>query len=105
MRELPENWIDKLFDLLKQYYGDRWSKQFNSDFQIDLVKTIWKNGLGGLSYDQIRHGLAVSKKYAYSSIKPPTVVLFYHFCIGLHGSNVLRVTSSDCKLPKITTPR
>lgn len=80
---LPDNWVDKLFDCLEKFYGERWTKQFSSAFQIDLYKTVWFNGLDGLSYEQLRHGLAVCKKYsAYSYSKPPSVCKFFHFCIA-----------------------
>ena len=83
MSDLPKNWVDKIFDCLSQFYGDRWNNQFHIPDQIDLYKIMWKNGLDGLSYDQLRHGLAVSKKYSsYSYSKPPNVVKFYHFCVG-----------------------
>ena len=92
MKNLPDNWIDKIFKLLGDFYGDRWSKQFTSDLRLELYKTMWFNGLRGLSYDQLRHGLAVCKKYSVSSYaKPPNVILFYHYCIGLRV-----ITNSKC---------
>lgn len=89
MSQIPDNWIDKIFELLSLYYGDRWNKQFKNKLEIDLYKTVWFNGLNGLSYEQLRHGLAVCKKYSSSyHAKPPSVVTFFHFCIGLLPKNV-----------------
>jgi len=90
---LPENWIDKIFDCLALFYGDRWTKQFSSPLQIDLYKTMWFNGLVGLSYDQLRHGLAVCKKYSsFSHFKPPNVVRFFQFCVSFSSPNDPRRT-------------
>lgn len=69
---------------MQQFYGDRWSKQFINPFQIDLYKTMWFNGLVGLSYDQIRHGLAVCKKHSrFNYAKPPHAAKFFHFCMDI----------------------
>lgn len=98
MSDLPENWIDKIFELMQEFYGERWKNQFKKPVEIEIFKTMWFNGLNGLTYDQIRHGLAVSKKYASSSYsKPPSVVIFYHYCIGLRVEHVSRRTQFDHK--------
>lgn len=84
MDVLPEEWIDKIFYCMEKFYGERWNRQFKNKFDLDLYKTIWFNGLNGLSYSELKHGLAVSKRNSQiKGIKPPNVVIFYHYCINI----------------------
>jgi len=93
MDDLPENWVDKIFELMNKFYGERWQKQFKSAFEIDLYKTVWFNGLNTLTHAQIKHGLAISKKYSeFSRNKPPHIVVFFHFCVGIRVPEVSRRT-------------
>lgn len=108
MSDLPKNWVDKIFDLMTQFYREKWSKKFNSEFEIDLHKTAWFNALNGLSYEEIRHGLAVSKKNSISTYsKPPDPILFFHYCIDIpinrkkfYVEHVLRGTMQTKNNPK-----
>ncbi len=80
MEQLPENWIEKIFDLLQEFYGERWASIFRNDLDIVLTKKMWFNGLNGLSYKEIKHGLAVAKKYSSNKFcNPPNLIKFYYF--------------------------
>jgi hypothetical protein len=82
MSEKPENWVNKIFDILESYYAEKWRNQFSSQTIIDIYKMIWENGLNGLSYMQLKHGLAVCKKNSKNFCsKPPNVIQFYSYCV------------------------
>jgi hypothetical protein len=103
-KSLPNDWVSNIFDNIEKFYGERWCNQFFSKEVIDLYKIMWFNGLNGLSYEQIRQGLAVSKKYSlFSQNKPPTVVKFFHYCVGLKVPHVPRRTLKPAHNPSRAT--
>jgi len=78
MKGIPQEWIDRLFDCMALFYGKRWTSQFQNAYHKELHKTIWKSGLIGLNYDQIKKELYYRRKEALkTSIFPPRVVEFY----------------------------
>jgi hypothetical protein len=83
MNNLPTDWIDKIFNCMEKFYGEKWSNLFVKKFSLEFEKKIWFNGLNRLSYEQIKHGFVICKKK--SLIKdstPPSVIKFYYLCIN-----------------------
>lgn len=81
MEPIPDEWIDRLFGCMHEFYGDRWTKLYKNAYQISLYKTIWKNGLHGLSYDQIKGALRYYRRLSHynKQFLPPLVTEFYHY--------------------------
>ncbi len=80
MEPILDEWIDRLFGCMDEFYGERWSKTFKNDSHKDFHKTIWKNGLSGLKYDQIKRTLYYYRGQAKKeSSFPPLVTEFYHY--------------------------
>lgn len=84
MKEIPTEWIDKLFNCMEQFYGDRWKCQFNKRTSPEnMYKAQWKSGMIGLSYDEIKNALLLCKRSAETSSSfPPHVVEFYMIAKG-----------------------
>jgi len=80
MTPIPMDWIDKLFNCMAQFYGERWTEPLKNPRVEDFYKTVWKGGLTGLTYDEIKIQLLRCKKDAeYLSARPPTVMDFFHY--------------------------
>lgn len=78
MDKPPMEWIDKLFTCMTEFYGDRWTKKFDSGHPVDLYKAIWQSALTGLVYDEIRCVLVLLKQSSKSyASNPPTQLEFY----------------------------
>lgn len=78
MEAIPEEWIDKLFICMEEFYGERWAKWLESNYALEMYKTIWKNGLCGLNYEQIKKQLQRCKRYAKDpKTLPPHVMEFF----------------------------
>jgi hypothetical protein len=83
MEAIPEDWIDKIFECMALWYGERWIKLYQQSHKEAFYKVIWKNGLQGLSHDQIKHSLIIFKKQAEDTNKfPPHVMEFYRMAKG-----------------------
>jgi hypothetical protein len=75
--------IDKLFNCMREFYGERWTRQFDRWLPEDLVKTQWQSALQGCTYDEIRGALVLLKQAAKSPASiPPHHLEFYHFAKG-----------------------
>lgn len=95
MDELPENWIDKLFDAMHFIYGHKWSLKLGNPRTVELHKTIWFNSLSGVSYAEIKNGLVLCKRLAKIDVYGlPSNIQFYHYCKNIPYPNlhVLRRT-------------
>ncbi len=97
MEKPPMEWIDKLFICMEQFYGTRWTKQFNKITPEDLFKTIWQTGLQGLTYEQIKRALVYLKRAAESNYSlPPHHLEFFRYAKGTekphidYGANIGR---------------
>ncbi len=87
MSQLPTDWLEKLFQLMTVFYGERWSLRFIEP--IILHKTIWYNSLRNLSYEQIKQGLIKSKELARIKFSnPPTNIEFYHWCLKIEYKKI-----------------
>lgn len=83
MEPISMEWIDKIFKCLDEFYGDRWRVNFKKPSDESFHKTIWKNGLMGLSYAQIKNTLVLCKRHSMSQYaKPPHVMEFFKYAIG-----------------------
>jgi hypothetical protein len=75
--------IDKLFNCMKEFYGDRWSSQFDRWLPEPVLKTQWQSALHGLNYDEIRGVLVLLRQAAKNpTAMPPHHLEFYHFAKG-----------------------
>jgi hypothetical protein len=83
MNPIPDDWIDKLFVCMQEFYGQRWEALFHRKNDQNFYKTMWKNGLAGLEYDQIKDALKLYKQYAKDEhSKAPYVTDFYQTAKG-----------------------
>lgn len=100
MNPIPEEWIDKLFLCMTQFFGDRWYDQFKRKNDEKFYKEIWKNGLCGLSYDEIKNTLLKYKKFAENgNCIPPYVTEFF----SVARRNTLIYSKEPCNDHKIKT--
>lgn len=73
-------WIDKLFNCMQEFYGERWTRQFNKTMPDSLYKTVWQSALQGCDYNEIRGALVLLKQAAKNpSSIPPHQLEFYRF--------------------------
>ena len=83
MEKPPMEWIDNLFTCMGQFYGERWTKQFDRWMPEALIKTQWQSALQGLTYDEIKHTLVLLKRAAQAnSATPPHFLEFYRYAKG-----------------------
>lgn len=83
MTEIPMEWIDKLFNCMQLFYGERWDEIINYHNRKDQLKMVWKNGLQGLCYEQIKDVLIHCKRHSQDkSAIPPHVMEFFHYAKG-----------------------
>lgn len=82
MDQIPMEWIDRIFEIMNEHFGERWTQSFNFPNDIDRYKTLWKNGLTGLTKDEIRRGLLLSNRMAKNNQLPPHVIEFFHYSKG-----------------------
>lgn len=84
MKEKPSmESIDKLFNCMTEFYGDRWTRQFDRWLPETLVKAQWQSALQGLDHDEIRGVLVLLKQAAKSATAmPPHHMEFYNFAKG-----------------------
>jgi hypothetical protein len=94
MTEIPMEWIDKLFNCMQLFYGERWDAIINYNNRKDQLKTVWKNGLQGLTYEQIKDVLIHCKRHAQDkSAQPPHVMEFFRYAKG-HSQLDINYSSS-----------
>lgn len=83
MEKIPTEWVDRIFNCMTEFYGKRWEKNFTTTYSEDFLKTIWWNGLTGLTYDQIKGALILCKRAAQELYNnPPNVIEFYLYAKG-----------------------
>lgn len=72
--------ITQLFDEMIKIYGDKWKLILKSAERRRLFELIWSSGLANLTPEQMNRGLSMCSCY---TDHPPTVVIFYHWSMGL----------------------
>lgn len=83
MEAIPQEWVDKIFGCMKLFYGERWDRLFDKPHRETLFKTIWQNGLAGLTYDQVKFALKLCRKDAlHPRAFPPHVMEFFRYAKG-----------------------
>lgn len=95
----PEmEWIDKLFNCMREFYGERWTKQFDRWMPEELLKTLWQSALQGCTYDEIRGALVLLRQAAKNpSALPPHHLEFYRFAKGSsHPVIINQPKSANC---------
>ena len=86
---IPMDWIDKLFQCMEQFYGYRWTKQFEKPLSEDFNKKMWKSGLEGLNYNEIKATLQVLRRHALDpNNKPPHQMEFFKWAKGHSQPNI-----------------
>lgn len=82
MEPIPTEWIDRIFEILADMFKNRWTDGQEKPERLQLLKTMWKNGLIGLDKDDIRKGLRICKDIAKNDLSPPNVLEFFHYSKG-----------------------
>ncbi len=78
MEKPPMEWIDKLFNCMSEFYGERWTKNFTKPEYESLAKTMWQSALQGLTYEEIKNTLVLLKRAAqHHSAMPPLHMEFF----------------------------
>lgn len=78
---IPMEWVDKVFALLDEYFGQSWSYLIKD--KEHQMKLQWQHGLMGLNREEIKSGLFVARNMARNKQLPPNVIEFYHYSKGL----------------------
>ena len=93
MEPIPMEWVEKLFSCMEMFYGERWTDSFDKAYSEDIAKAIWKSGLCGLTYEQIKfqlQRLKVQSKDPFA--RPPLVTEFYRYAkTGLDQPEVILI--------------
>ncbi len=83
MQKIPMEWIDKLFDCMAQFYGERWARNFTAPNAEKFAKAMWQSALHGSTYDQIKAGLVLVKRGAQEpGSLPPHPLEFFRYSKG-----------------------
>lgn len=83
MEPIPDEWIDRLFGCMQEFYGQRWKRTFKDANHEAMHKIIWKNGLHGLSYEAIRKTLYHYRAQSCNKNSlPPIVTDFFRIALG-----------------------
>ena len=73
--QLPDSWIEKLFQKMEDRYGDLWATRYGL-FPRDRVKQTWAEDLGDLSGEEVARGVAACRTAKF----PPTLPEFRSLC-------------------------
>lgn len=75
--ELPEPWIERLFQKFEDFYGAKWAAQYGA-FPRERVKRTWAEALAGFAEipDALGHALEAQKNSPF----PPTLPEFLAQC-------------------------
>jgi hypothetical protein len=88
MEKPPMEWVDKLFNCMREFYGSRWTDRLGKTPE-GLVKTVWQSALQGLTYDEIRGALVLLKQAAKSGTSiPPHQMEFFHIAKGRKTADI-----------------
>lgn len=83
-KDIPMEWVDKLFICMEQFYGARWTKGLDKAYTIAFYKTTWKSALYGLTYDEIKNTLKYLKRAAqHPAALPPHPLEFWKYAKGV----------------------
>lgn len=89
MEAIPEDWITKIFSYMAEWYGDRWTSAFRKAHTEKFMMTLWKNGLMGLTYHEVKYALKLCKRHAEDlGAQPPHVLEFFKYAKGYAQPNI-----------------
>jgi hypothetical protein len=77
LREIPKEWIDRLFVRLWAWYGKAIEDKWGAD--TELAKSVWQQDLAGLSMAQLKAGM---EKCRDSCKFPPNLPEFRALCLN-----------------------
>lgn len=77
MPALPREWVERIFQRLKEIYEHRWIQYCGDEYHTNRLMTLWSNALTGSSSEEIRHALNVCKNHPDSPI--PNPIEFYYY--------------------------
>lgn len=98
MESIPTEWVDKIFNCMNLFYGDRWTSFFNEPHLEEMHKAIWKCGLVGLKYEEIKAALVFCKASAFDHRHTiPHVMEFYRIAKGSFIPEHNRASGDDFK--------
>ena len=99
MEKPPMEWIDKLFNCMETFYGERWTKRYQGI--ESLAKTVWQSALQGLTHEEIKRALVRFKREAekLSSLPPGYMELFCYAKgkIEPREFDIRRIDSKGCR--------
>jgi hypothetical protein len=88
MDGIQTEWIEKIFNCMESFYGDRWMKG-QSESEKTINRTIWSTALHGCSYDEIKSALVLCKRHAQDKSEPPPHQLeFWRYAKGTAFPNI-----------------
>lgn len=73
--QLPDTWVEKLFQKMEDRYGDLWATRYGS-FPRARVKQTWAEDLGDLTGEEVARGVAACRSAKF----PPTLPEFRALC-------------------------
>jgi hypothetical protein len=79
MEAMTLDWVEKIFGILEDWFGDKWTEVFSPPGRKSIAIIIWQNGLAGLTYDEVRNALRKCKELAKYNQIPPTNIEFWHY--------------------------
>lgn len=74
-RPIPDHWVTSLFKKMGAIYGARFTDLWR-DVDLSEVRKTWAEGLGSISHDNLRRGVAALYRTKY----PPTLPEFIELC-------------------------
>lgn len=80
--QLPEKWVDRIFEMLHEMYGEKWIKQYGipGDSREKYFRETWRTGLYGLNATEIKKALYICRSCNLESV--PTPMQFFHYAKG-----------------------
>lgn len=79
-----DEWVDKIFAYMEEFYKEKWTDYYKSTPEkLHFLKIQWKNGLRGLSKEEIKKGLGIAKRFALAGGKPLSHMEFWHYSKGI----------------------
>jgi hypothetical protein len=72
---IPLSWVDRIFARMNAFYGAKLADAWTGS-DLDEVKAIWAEELGGYTPEEIRDGVAAMKRRDW----PPTLPEFLKLC-------------------------
>lgn len=96
-RNVPEFWIERLFERMTSLYGSRFVDQWR-DGNLEDVKRVWREGLAIVTDEGLKRGVAA----LFHEKLPPTLPRFIELC----RNEPMQNTSTQPALtgPRVVTP-